>query len=195
MANLNVEIQKPDIQTVSLGIVGTNALICHKWSDRSKKGMLDNQMKKAKVGKTAKDPQLDYEESLYRHPDGGYGFPAIAFKLAAVRAAKMAGMNMTDARTLFYINEDLVKIKGKPSMREDMVKIAKGTADIRYRGEFKTWETDLTITYNASVCSLEQIVNLISLAGFSTGVGEWRPERNGQFGTFKIKSSESRRRN
>ena len=32
----------------------------------------------------------------------------------------------------------------------------------------------------------EQIAMLISNAGFSVGVGEWRPEKGGDFGTFAI---------
>lgn len=186
MAGLNVQIEKPKIRTVALMIEGTNSLICHSWSDRHKKEILDKQMKKAKTGRDAKNPEQDYKDSLYPHPDGGYGFPAIAFKNAAVRAAKQAGINMTDARGMFYIAGDLVKIDGTPSMREDMVVLNKKSADIRYRGEFKEWKAELKITINESVASVEQIINLFNLAGFSVGVGNWRPECNGQFGTFKI---------
>jgi len=178
-------IEAPIIKTIEINIQGTNSLICHKWSEKTKQDILDKQLKKPTIGRRTKDPEQDYKESLYPHPEGGYGFPAIAFKLAAVRAAKQTGMAMTDARALFYINGDMVKIKGKPSMREDMVKV-QGSADIRYRGEFKQWSASLRITINESVVSIEQIVNLFSLAGMSVGIGEWRPEKNGQFGTFKI---------
>lgn len=72
-------------------------------------------------------------------------------------------------------------------MREDMVRLNGATADIRYRGEFRSWEADLTVQFNADLISHEQLVNLFEGAGFSVGVGEWRIEKNGNFGCFEIK--------
>ena len=70
-------------------------------------------------------------------------------------------------------------------MREDMVRVSM-TSDIRYRGEFRQWAVDLPLRFNAAALSLEQIVALFHVAGFSVGVGEWRPEKNGQYGTFEV---------
>ena len=91
-----------------------------------------------------------------------------------------------EARGAFHIDGDLVSIQGKPTMREDMVRIGKGVADIRYRGEFKTWSVRLRIRYNANVLSAEQIINLFETAGFGIGVGEHRPQKNGQNGLFHV---------
>jgi hypothetical protein len=71
-------------------------------------------------------------------------------------------------------------------MREDMVRVGMGTADIRYRPEFTEWSVKLPIKYNADAISLDQLVNLFTLAGFGVGVGEWRPERDGQYGMFHV---------
>jgi hypothetical protein len=71
-------------------------------------------------------------------------------------------------------------------MREDMVKIAMGTADLRYRGEFSDWHARLLVRYNANVLSESQILNLINVAGFAVGVGEWRPEKDGMNGMFHV---------
>lgn len=190
MATQNTEpqvIQLPEmrIERISLRIVGDSPLIVHAWSSKAKKEMLDKQMKKAKTGKEAKDPERDYQESLYYLPDGGYGFPSVGFKNAAVSACRhIDGMKMTMQRGTFHIVGDMVKIEGEPNMREDMVRVGMGTADIRYRGEFRKWACELSIRYNASVVSAEQLVNLFNMAGFAVGVGEWRPERDGSFGMF-----------
>ena len=71
-------------------------------------------------------------------------------------------------------------------MREYMVRIGMGTADIRYRGEFKKWSTTLHIRYNSNAMSAEQIVNLFNVAGFACGVGEWRPQKDGSYGCFHV---------
>ncbi len=150
--------------------------------------MLNKQLKKATAGREAKDPQADFEASLYPHPDGGHGFPATAFKNAMVRAGTYTDEKMTFLRGAFYVvgQDDMVKIDGTPTPREDMVRVGMGTADIRYRGEFKTWSADLVIQFNAKAISPEKIANLISVAGFSVGVGDWRPEKDGSFGRWTI---------
>lgn len=174
-----------DLVEATLRLEGTAPLICHKWSEKAKRQMLDKQMKRANSGKAAKDPEADYLGSLYEHPEGGYGFPSVAFKAAAVRAGTYMDHKMTFLRGAFHVLGELVKIEGEPSMREDMVRVSM-TSDIRYRGEFRQWAVDLPIRFNAAALSLEQIVALFHVAGFSVGVGEWRPEKNGQYGTFEV---------
>ena len=82
---------------------------------------------------------------------------------------------------------ELIKIEGEdPVQREDMVRVGMGVADLRYRGEFKKWHCKEPIRFNANVLSLEQIINIFDTAGFSTGVGEWRPQKNGDYGMFHV---------
>lgn len=185
---VQIVLPELDLQRIEITLEGDSPLICHKWSEKAKTEMLNKQMKKAVKAKAAKDPKRDYKESLYEHPEGGYGFPAVAFKAAAVDACShVAGITKVQTRGAFHIDEELVKIKGRPNMREDMVRVGMGTADIRYRGEFKKWSTSFVIRFNASVLSAEQIVSLFDVAGFGTGVGEWRPQKNGSYGMFHVK--------
>lgn len=184
---LTIEIPKIDVRHLEISLHSDSALISHRWAEKAKKQMLDKQMKVAKKGKEAKDPASDYRESLYEHPDGGYGFPCVAFKAAAVSACRFSdGIKMTEARGAFHVVGELAKIDGEPSMREDMVRIGMGTADIRYRGQFEKWAVKLLVAYNKAALSPEQIVNLFNIAGFGVGVGEWRPEKNGSYGRFHV---------
>lgn len=187
-----VDLKMINISMIKIRLVGDSPLICHAWSSKAKKMMLDKQMKKTTV-KTVKDPQKDYEESLYVLNGGKvnekgtvYGFPAVAFKAASVSACRNLDMKMTMARGAYHVVGDMIVINGEPSMREDMVRVGMGTADIRYRGEFREWSADVTIRYNEDVISPEQIINLFNVAGFAVGVGEWRPEKNGGFGMFHV---------
>lgn len=187
-----VTIPKIDIRTMTIKLIGDSPLICHAWSQKAKRQMLDKQMKKAKTAKEAKSPEDDFAASLYlmpggKLPTGPFGFPTVAFKAAAVDAcSSVDGITKVQARGAFHINGDLVRINGTPQPREDMVRIAMGTADIRYRGEFAGWSIELPIRYNAAVLSPEQIINLFNVGGFAVGVGEWRPEKNGSFGMFHV---------
>ncbi len=187
------ELKKLDIQKVVVKVRGMSPLIMHRWDEKTKREMLDKQMKKT-VQKQPKDPVQQYEASVYKFEDGRLGFPADAFKKAMIRGAKQLGLVMTDMRTGFFVHgeycskddRELVEISGEVSMREDMVRIGMGTADIRYRGQVPGWATDLTISYNASVVSFDQLVNMLNAAGYGVGVGEWRPEKDGMFGRFEV---------
>jgi hypothetical protein len=193
-----IEIKKLNIKRAVVEIVGDSPLIVHAWSKKAKQEMLDKQMKKAKGPKVAKNPEQDYMDAFYRLPRekpgvlGKPGFPSIGFKAAAVSAAgRFAdGMKMTEVRGCFHVEGELVEIIGEPNPREDMVRIGMGTADIRYRPEFKTWRCKIPIRYNADAISLDQIVNLFNMAGFGVGVGEWRPEKDGLYGMFHVANGE-----
>lgn len=192
MADSIIELPQLEIQTVKITVVGDSPLIMHKWSEKAKEMMLAKQMKKATQGRVAKDPDQDFEDSIHRMANGQPGFPSIGFKAAAVTACtSIAGMTKVAARQAFHIAGDLVPILGsEPKKRQDMVRVGMGTADIRYRAEFWPWYAPLEISYNRRALSIEQIMNLLNTAGFGVGVGEWRPERDGQYGRFHCATDE-----
>lgn len=206
-----IEIRPIEIKKVTIRIVGDTPLIMHAWSEKAKRMMLEAQMGVAKgKKKEAKNPVDDFIRSMYwltPMPEDGtmesfeeaiengarFGLPVTAFKQAAISAAYRMGWSKDkmSMRGAFFIDSDengMIEIHSDtPEMREDMVKVGMGTADIRYRGEFKNWYTDLTISYNANgQYSLENIVNIINAGGYVCGVGEWRPERDGQNGMFHV---------
>lgn len=191
MAKANTDtIQLPElkIKAAKITLQGTTPLIVHRFAEKARKEMLDKQMGAAKQKKAFKNPEQDYLDSLYLLPDSTPGFPAVAFKAAAVNAANDAGIQKVLARRAFHVTGgELLPIRGAHRMREDVVRIAMGTADIRHRAEFLEWEVTVPVTYNASIISLEQLVNLFNIAGFGVGIGEWRPERNGINGTWLVK--------
>ena len=198
--DLNLEIPQIETRTFSVKLVGDSSLISNKWSEKAMRMILDKQTKKAANGKAAKDPWMDFCDSLYwlsAKPDkpteedvmnARFGFPAKAFKACAIDAGYQQGVipKKTTARGAFHIIGEMVEIEGKPQMREDMVRVGMGTADIRYRGEFPEWSAVLTIRYNPRAMSAEQIISLLNFGGFSNGVGEWRPGKDGDHGTFHV---------
>lgn len=190
-----VELRPLDLQVVEVPIVGTAELIVHNWSEKAKRQMLDKQMNPgARAKKDPKDPQADYEASLYKLPGGGYGFPAPGFKAAIVGGCRLFdSLPMTQAKIAIRVlgvgPQALVPIEGTPYMREDMVRLETGVADIRYRGAFPEWACTLRIAYNASLMTLASLINLVNGAG-QGGVGEWRPSapksNSGTYGTFEV---------
>lgn len=195
-----IEIPEIHIETFRVKLIGDSPLIMHKWSEKAKKQMLDKTMKKATAGKEAKDPFREFCDAMYwltEKPENPtmddvmsakYGFPTTAFKAAAIDAGFQQGIleKKTTARGAFHIIGEYAVIEGTPEMREDTVRIGISGAELRYRGEFKNWGTILTIRYNPMAMSMEQIVNLFNMGGFANGVGEWRPAKDGVYGTFHV---------
>lgn len=208
-----IEIRPIQIRKATIHIVGDTPLIMHAWSEKAKREMLEKQMKVTKTkAKDAKNPVEDFIRSMYwltpmptdmtedgfhAAIDNGarFGFPVTAFKQAAISAAYRMGWakDKMSMRGAFFIDGDenqMLEIKSDaPIMREDMVKVGMGTADIRYRGEFRNWSADINISFNENgQYSLEQIINIINAGGYVCGVGEWRPERDGQYGMFHVEA-------
>ena len=144
-------------------------------------------------GATEEDCEKLFNEAIEN--GARFGFPACSFKQAAQSAAYRLGWvkNQVGMRGAFFIEtgeDGLVEIESDPPvLREDLVRVGMGTADLRYRGEFRNWSSTLRIQYNASGdIGLDAILNALNAGGFVCGVGEWRPEKDGVNGRFHIES-------
>ena len=207
-----IEIKPINIVTTTVRIAGDTPLIMHRWSEKAKRMILEKQMKKTKSSaKEAKNPIEDFIESIYWmegkpseyteeafeeacRNGARFGFPVTAIKQATISSAYRNGItkDMASLRGAFFIagegSELLAEVKGcTPTMREDMVRVGMGVADIRFRGEFSGWYMDLQVSYNANgAYTLDQIINLINVGGLSCGIGEWRPEKDGNYGMYHV---------
>lgn len=129
-----------------------------------------------------------------------FGFPVTGIKQSVIMGAKRGGLDVvaTELRGSFFLEgateastTDIAEIiSDPPTVREDMVKVGgmSKVADIRYRPQFENWSIPLKMTYNANgKYSLEQLLNCFNVGGFVCGIGEWRPERDGQSGMYTLK--------
>ena len=217
---VEIQIKPVEIKKARICIVGDTPIIVHAWSEKAKRMMLEAQQGKAKAKKKeVRDPFNDFVNSMYwitEKPDfegkteeeerelfeeairngAKFGFPVTAIKMAANSTAYRLGWvkNQMALRASYFIESDygeLGWIEGEPPiLREDMVRIGMGSADLRYRAEFRNWKMHFNIVYNASGdIALEQIINCINAGGFANGCGEWRPEKDGNFGKFHVESN------
>ena len=189
-------IQCPQFKLVSIKLEGLSPLVVHRWSEKALGMMTAKQAGAPKTRKRdARDPEAEFEAASYKLDDGNYGFPAGAFKLAAVSSCRLIdGITMTAARGLFVCPQEFVTLtnpapeKGKPwpVMDTRPVRVGMGAADIRYRPMFWPWTCELHVRFVAGATSAEQIGYLLMLAGEAVGVGEMRPEKGGNYGRFRI---------
>ena len=208
MAAKSVISNIPDIKLEdhSLHLIGTAPLIVHAFPEKARKQMLDKQMKTAKGGRDARDPYAEVEAAKYALPDGQDGFPAIGFKASAVTACtSLADITKVAARQAFRVSgvsqnaagvlegsfqrTALVALVARtPTIREDVVRLsgASRTAEMRYRPEYWPWGVVLDVVLNPQVISIGQLTSMFRAAGHGVGVGDYRPERDGDCGTFEV---------
>ena len=199
--------------TFEVPIIGTTPLITNKFSEKAARMIQDKQAQKTKTKKKeARDPEAEFQAAAHllngtkcgekgaaRLLNGKkcgekgcrYGFPAIGFKKAAVGAARhIDGLTMAELYGAFHVlpdEGDNVEIYAtEVVMRTDTVRIGQGTTDLRYRPEFRNWCALLSVDVNTASISEEQVMNCINIGGFSGGIGDWRPERKGHFGMYRV---------
>jgi hypothetical protein len=193
-------------------LIGDTPLITHAWSFKARQEMLSKQLKSAKAGREARDPDQDFHDSLYAmgNDEKGvavWGFPATGVKNSILAVAhKDKGVARTEVMSALFIHArmargvpakagaicDLPLIRlwaPQPTMREDMVRLGVGlnkTASLAYRGQFWPWAVRITGTINTKVLSPENLAFLLREAGTAHGIGEWRNEKKGMFGAYHL---------
>lgn len=138
------------------------------------------------------------EEDFIRDATGArFGFPATAIKKAAISTVYRSGMSKdkVSLQGAFFLEGEgenqLVEIKTSslPSVRQDCVRVGMGSADIRYRPQFENWSIEVMVKYNASgAIKLKDVFNMINMGGQLNGIGEWRVEKGGTYGSFHVKA-------
>ena len=202
-----VTLQPIKIKEVEITIVGKTPLIVNNFNEKSRRQILDAQMKKTK-GKETRNPIEDGMRALYwltPMPDeftqeafdkalkegARFGFPAKGIKASTVSGAYRNKMtpDKVSLQGAFLIPEELIEIKyDELIIREDYVRIARGGTDVRFRPEFRNWSMTFKMEYNENAYSLEQILNFINIGGFSCGLGEMRVEKGDNYGSYYVKA-------
>ena len=124
-----IQIDRIREEHLRVPIVGVSPLIMHRFSEKAKKQMLDAAQGR-QTPKEPKNPQAEYESAFYRLADGGYGFPADAFKQATVGAARFYGKAVTMTAL-----KQFVFIGGRPGdlgpAQQRVAKVGRDTGQVR----------------------------------------------------------------
>jgi len=184
--------------TVKVLIVGTAPLITHKFSEKAESMILAKHMGEASRGREKKDPEANFMAARHRLKDGGDGFPAGGFKAAIASATgKEVGFAKTVAKGALRVIPDcpatnLIRIltPHEPVMRQDVVRNESGVVDIRHRPQFWPWGMLISVDFVPDLCSAQQVLQAVAMAGFRAGIGEWRPSSpkslSGAWGTWRL---------
>ena len=180
-------IEQPNILSVGIEVSGTADLIQNKFSQKSVEQMLKSHMG-VSVQRERKKPREVLEEATVRNMDGVVALPPTAFKLAMISAAsQIKGLKKTQLRIALFIQGNSIPITYRETVPRMDITRTSGigrTPDVRFRPSFQEWKARMIILFSDTL-TVQTVVDLLNRAG-QVGVGEWRPEKNGTFGTFKV---------
>lgn len=182
---------------IEIGIEGISPLLMHAWTEKAKRMMaMTAPRRKIEAGKLKgipRDPEAEALASAYYTDSGEYGLPLTAFKGSLINTAhKDEGVEKTVIRKSIFIptnDSNLcvpISYEKEPYVRTDMVRVGMGSTDMRYRLCFEQWKASFTLFVDTARLSIENVIILADKAGFSTGVGDWRPQTGGEMGRFRV---------
>lgn len=180
-------IEPPKTKTITLEVSGTASLIQNCFSQKAVEEMLRKHMG-ISVDREKKVPRDLLERAKVKNVEGRICIPPTGFKKAMLSAApQIKSLKKTQLRIQLFIFGSSIPITYSDEIpRMDMVRLAGvgRTPDVRFRPMFENWKARLSIQFS-DVLSVQTVVDLLNRAG-AVGVGEWRPERDGTFGTFAV---------
>lgn len=192
------EIIVPEVQTetIVVSVVGTSPLICARMSEKAKTQLLLPSGRKTAAEKQSAAKHNVIEEfnaSPYILPEGSatlIGLMSSAFKAAMGTAAlDLPGTKKAQIGRLVYVENDYTPVYGLPKLFMSVVRSAdiNKTPDVRTRAILPRWAASVQIRFVKPLLNAQGIVNLLSAAGVTAGVGDWRPEKGkGNYGQFRI---------
>jgi hypothetical protein len=183
-----IELPKLNLQAVSVRLVGLTPIIVHNWDPKSLREMEDKQQGKAANKKEARDPAAECGAARILDAAGRDCIKAVYLKKCMMSSFRyIRDFKRTELTGALFVDGQLIPLESKPfAMRTDTVRIHGGTTTLRYRPEYQDWSVRATIVFQSNVISIEQVLNVLNVAGYSIGLCEWRPEKDGDFGRFKL---------
>lgn len=185
------------MDVVTFNVLGTTPLIMHRMGDKAQKELLYPKVKTRADRAThlKHDPMQEFLSAAYVYPSKvdmptACYFPSAGFSkgLASVALDIPGGPDKSQMTRLTGVVGINVPIYGIPSLGMDVVRQSGMTKapDIRTRPYFAEWACQIMVRYYALTLNEEQISNLVQAAGVLRGLGDYRPEKGGQYGTYTI---------
>lgn len=178
-------------------IVGETPLLMNSMSVKAQRELLLPRGRKTaaeKQGSLKHDPLQEFRDSIYRARKGSETVLALLntqFKAALCTAAlDVPGAKKAQIGRLTSIEGgEKLALYGVPQIMCSVVRSAdiNKTPDIRTRCIVPRWACKVEVTYTTPVLNATVISSLFATAGYTMGVGDWRPQKgSGTFGRWKI---------
>ena len=182
------------MKTINVEIRGNTPLLIHRFTEQAEQGKATR-----RVMIDGYDPRTEATKNAYIAADGTFYFSAFAIPNAMGAAGsnhKMRGSRKTlrfVVPSAVRVTSDTVTILNGAGPAKDFevdgrpvtIPATKGRI-MRYRPRFDCWGAVFSLVINDQMLPLEDAHRLLTEAGESIGIGDFRPEKRGPFGTFRV---------
>lgn len=199
-ANPEITVMEINEGCLDVCIVGTSPKICNRMAQKAWFELLAPQRKTAadRAQTIKHNPVREFRDSPYTIKDPSaptiIGVPASAFKGGmCVAALRIPGVNRTEIEQLVRVPWCLLPLYGVPQLFMSITRSAdfNHTPDVRTRAILPEWACRLSVRFMKPALREQSIANLLSAAGFISGVGDWRQEKgSGSFGAYRLCSED-----
>ncbi len=189
------ELTEKDIVTFSEGsvtvhLLGTSGLWINRMSKKARESLLMGSKRDRLELKH--DMREEFHSSyIEAEPDmpTALAFLGDAFKGAVVEvAADMPAVTKASIERLVSVPDERIALYGKPYLRASVVRCAdrNQTPDIRTRTYLPKWAAKVTFDYVRPKFKMTTVLTLIGNAGLTIGIGDWRRQKGGRFGGWRV---------
>lgn len=184
------------MKTVQVQIRGTAPLLVHRFTEQSEAAP-----KTRRIEMRNADPRVEAGNNAYTAPDGTFFFSAAAIP-AAMGAAGASHKAVGSRKTLRFIVPSAVRTTSdavtildgegpaatfEVDSRPVTIPATKGRV-MRHRPRWNNWGAVFDLVIDDNLLNPDTALQLLSEAGQSIGIGDFRPEKRGPFGTFVVTS-------
>jgi hypothetical protein len=174
---------------VGLEISGTADIIQNCFSQKALEQILAKQVGHH-MPRQLKKVSQSLEDATVRNVNGDVCIPPSGLKKAMQTAARFdKSIKQGMLKYNCYVEGQSIPLAFSDMVpRMDPVRlhsVSGTTTDIRFRPSFVLWSARMVLSFNPKQLSAQMVVDLLNEAG-RIGVGEWRPEKNGTYGTFEV---------
>ena len=140
--------------------------------------------------------ELETQTSLWLNAKGAPEIPAAAFRAAIEIGARKLKQGpqvreglIVESVDRFIYDESLgtnVEALGK-NVQFTVGVVVQRARILRTRAKFDKWGAIFTIEVDEELVGKDQLASWLDIAGRRIGLGDWRPEKSGQYGRFVTK--------
>lgn len=188
------------MRTILVGIEGTSPLLSHRWSEDSEQS---GEQAARNVMVKHGTPREQAEKVAYKTAKGEFYFPGAS--IARLLREAGSGHKLKGSRksakyvvpAAVIVMDDVVLLRngdGKTLVKDYevdsrpvVIPATKGRI-MRHRPRFDKWSATFTLRVNEKLLPLDFVNQLVVEGGQQIGVGDFRPEKGGPFGTFNLVS-------
>ena len=144
--------------------------------------------------------ELECLTSLYLDEGGAATFPASAFRANIETAARKLrqGPQVREGLVVERV-EDFDYDPALGSTAEELAKSCQFTVGVKLRGarllrtraRFDEWAATFVVEADPELVDRDRLLRWLDIGGRRVGVGDWRPERSGQYGRFDVEDIET----